>query len=236
LDVGVLVQDLRRLDFGYFVRPGEETLTGKPRVEPCLGYVVKMPNGLLIFDTGMGEHPEVDAHYRPSRRPLRQALHDVGAGLDDVRWLANCHLHFDHCGGNPELAGRPVFTQRVELSAARTVVDYTIPALVDYQGVRYEEIAGETDILPGVLVIPTPGHTDGHQSLVIRCDDGTVIVLAGQAHDTATEFGADVLAARARRQVGPGLLPEYRPWVDRLTDLDPARILFAHDQSVWEPT
>ncbi|GAC1444524.1 MAG: hypothetical protein NVS3B26_06190 [Mycobacteriales bacterium] len=47
-----------RLDYGYFVRPAEETGTGSARVEPVLGYAVLHPRGVLLFDTGMGEHPE----------------------------------------------------------------------------------------------------------------------------------------------------------------------------------
>jgi N-acyl homoserine lactone hydrolase len=48
---------VRRVDFGYFVRPPEETGTGEPRVEPCLGYLVVHPEGTLLFDTGMGGDP-----------------------------------------------------------------------------------------------------------------------------------------------------------------------------------
>jgi len=62
---------VRRVDFGYFVRPAEETGTGTSWVEPCLGYLVEHPDGLLLMDTGMGAHAEVDAHYRPRRRSLR---------------------------------------------------------------------------------------------------------------------------------------------------------------------
>lgn len=111
------------MDFGYFVRPSAETGTGAPRVEPCLGYLVDHPDGLLLVDTGMGRHPEVDAHYRPRRRGLDEALADAGARVDDIRFVVNCHLHFDHCGGNPALPGRPVFVQRAELAAARDTVD-----------------------------------------------------------------------------------------------------------------
>ncbi len=64
---------VRRVDFGYFVRPPEETGTGMARVEPCLGYLVGHPDGMLLFDTGMGTHPDVDAHYRPRRQPLVRA-------------------------------------------------------------------------------------------------------------------------------------------------------------------
>ena len=46
------------------MRPAEETGTGSARFEPCLGYLVDHRDGLLLLDTGMGSHPEVDAHYR----------------------------------------------------------------------------------------------------------------------------------------------------------------------------
>ncbi len=226
--------DIRRADFGYFVRPAEETGTGQPRVEPCLGYVLKLAEGLLLFDSGMGKgERELEAHYRPSRRSLHVALAQVGATEEDVRWVVNCHLHFDHCGGNPQLAGRPVFTQASELALTRGE-DYTLPQLIDFPGAQYEELEGEAEILPGVWVIPTPGHTEGHQSLAIRCTDGTV-VLAGQAVDVASDYTAGHLAWRARKDGAPEPLPAYRAWIERVQQLDPARVLFAHDNAVWEP-
>jgi N-acyl homoserine lactone hydrolase len=127
---------VHRVDFGYFVRPPAETGTGAPRVEPCLGYLVHHPAGLLLIDTGMGSHPDVDAHYRPRRRGLHTALADIGVRVDDVKYLVNCDLHFDHCGGNPILPDRPIFTQRIELEAALHTPDYTLPELVDAPGPR----------------------------------------------------------------------------------------------------
>lgn len=225
---------VRRVDFGYFVRPAAETGTGAPRVEPCLGYVVDHPGGRLLFDTGMGSDPEVDAWYRPRRTALAPALAAIGMRAADVSLAANSHLHFDHCGGNPQLAGRPIFTQRVELETARTAADYTLPELVDAAGLRYEAIDGEAEVLPGVLVLPTPGHTAGHQSVAVRRRDGTV-VLAGQSHDTAAGYGADVLAWRARGDRHRRGLPSFPDWIERLQRLDPARVVFAHDHAVWEP-
>ncbi len=226
---------VHRLDLGSFVRPASETGGPHPRVEPVLAYLVEHGRGRILFDTGIGAgDPGAEAHYRPRRRPLPGALAAVGAALSDVDLVVNCHLHFDHIGGNPLLAGVPVVVQESELAVARRG-GYTIDALVDFPGAVYEELAGEAELRPGVWIVPTPGHTDGHQSLVVRRDDGTVVVLAGQAHDFASHYASDELARRAALDGVAQPLPPYRPWLDRLAAFDPARVFFAHDSSVWEP-
>jgi N-acyl homoserine lactone hydrolase len=219
---------VRRVNYGYFVRPAEETGTGRPRVEPTLGYVVTHPTaGVILVDTGMGRNAEVDAWYNPTRIPLPAALKSAGTDIDEVKAVVNCHLHFDHCGGNPELAGRPVFAQAAELALARAPESHTLPELVDHPGAQIEELTGEAEIAPHVFIVPTPGHTAGHQSLVIKQSDGTVIV-AGQSHDNATLFTSDVLG----HQAGVGTQPL---WLARLLSLDPKQILFAHDNAIWTP-
>ncbi len=85
--------------------------------------------------------------------------------------------------------------QDVELATARRG-DYTIDELIDFPGACYEELTGEAEIRPGIWILPTPEHADGHQSLVVRRGDGTVI-LAGQAYDRASDFAADHLARHA---------------------------------------
>src|SRR5260370_31847536 len=60
---------VRRIDFGYFLRPADETGTGKPRVEPLLGYAIVHRDGVVLFDTGLGEgDADADGRYRPMRR------------------------------------------------------------------------------------------------------------------------------------------------------------------------
>lgn len=230
----MIIDDIRRIDFGYFIRPASETGTGDPRVESLLGYVIAHPAGPVLFDTGLGvADAETEAHYRPRRRPLDDALRSAGFATDDVRWVVNCHLHFDHCGGNPVFVGRPIVVQSAELDSARQS-DYTVPELVDFADANYQIINGEVELLPGVWILPTPGHTAGHQSLAVRCDDGT-IVLAGQAHDTATEFAADLRAAVAHRDSVDAEIPAHHAWMERVLEFDPRRILLAHDLSVVEP-
>jgi N-acyl homoserine lactone hydrolase len=227
------IDDVRRLDLGTFVRPSEETGTGQPRVEAVYGYVVRTPRGVLLLDTGLGAgDEETEAWYRPRRVSIDDALTTAGLTTDEIALVVNCHLHFDHIGSNPRFAGRPLFCQRRELETARAR-DYTFPELVDFAGASYELLDGEAEIAPGVHVVPTPGHVDGHQSVVVVCDDGSV-VLAGQAHDSASQWSADVLAARAARLGHEPPLPEPSPWMARILAFDPRRV-FAHDAAVWVP-
>jgi glyoxylase-like metal-dependent hydrolase (beta-lactamase superfamily II) len=225
---------VRRVNLGFFIRPAQEVGGTEPRVEPVLGYLVRRPEGILLFDTGLGAADEgTEAHYRPHRRDLSEALAAAGVTPAEISLVVNCHLHFDHCGGNRLLPGLPIFAQAAELAAAHAA-GYTFPELVDFPGADYHELDGEAEIWPGIWIIPTPGHTDGHQSLVVRHSDGTV-VLAGQAHDFASQFAADHLALTAAGQAVAAPLPTYRPWLQRLAAFDPRRVLFAHDASVWEP-
>jgi N-acyl homoserine lactone hydrolase len=231
----VEIADIVRVVLGTFVRPLEETGTGAPRVEAVYGYAVRHPDGLVLLDTGIGRgDAETEAWYRPQRIGLADALAQVGARLDEVTLAANCHLHFDHCGGNPQLGATPILCQRNELETARAG-DYTFLDSVDFPGANYQLLDGDAEPLPGVHVIATPGHVAGHQSLIVECSDGSV-VLAGQAFDTASLFSADVLAARASVLGHAAPLPAAAPWIDRLLAFDPRRVVFAHDAAVWMPS
>ena len=228
------IGDVRRILLGTFIRPAEETGTGQPRVEAVYGYIVGHPRGVLLLDTGLGAgDPETEDWYRPQRIELADALGAAGMRLPDIDVVVNCHLHFDHCGGNPRLAGTPVVCQRNELAIAQRG-DYTMEHLIDYPGSTYDLLDGEAELWPGIHVIPTPGHVDGHQSVVVECDDGS-LVLAGQSHDTASQWSADALAVQATQLGHDAPLPAAPAWMERLLAFDPRRVVFAHDAAVWEP-
>lgn len=225
---------VHRLDLGSFIRPPAETATGVPRIEPVWGYAVSTAHGAVLFDTGLGAlDAETEAWYRPQRIDVRAALKRAGIGRADVALIVNCHMHFDHIGGNPHFPGIPIVSQRGELETARSG-DYTIPQLVDFPGATHELIDGETEIFEGVHVIPTPGHVLGHQSLVVEQDNGSIVLL-GQGFDSASEWSSEVLAARAESMGHREPLPVPRPWVERLLAFDPREVVFAHDGAVWIP-
>jgi glyoxylase-like metal-dependent hydrolase (beta-lactamase superfamily II) len=100
-------------------------------------------------------------------------------------------------------------------------------------GLCYEVIDGELEVAPGVRLVPTPGHSPGHQSLLADAPDGTVVV-AGQALQSQREWeGATDRASSGAQDAGA---PGYMASVARLRSVDPVRVHFAHDPSVWERT
>jgi N-acyl homoserine lactone hydrolase len=146
-------------------------------------HTIDHPEGLVLVDTGMIDTtPELDEEWQPTPHPLPPDL------VSRVAMVVNTHLHFDHCGGNRLFPGVPIHVQRRELLDARTQEDYTIPAWVDFDGATYVEHDGEAEILPGVRLLPAPGHTAGHQVVVVETNEGTV-VLGGDVGYSFEEIG-----------------------------------------------
>jgi len=199
---------------------------------PSYAHAVEHPGGLFLFDNGAGfGNAEIDATFSPRIRPVDDALHEAGIWLSDVTGAANCHLHFDHSGQNGRLRGMPIFVQRAEWAMVHQP-DYTVPEWIDVPGLTYELLDGETELAPGIRLLPTPGHTAGHQSLVIDAPGGA-IVLAGQAVQSRAEWeGAEGPEVSGRSSASDPRA--YARSVGRLRSLDPARVHFAHDPSIWE--
>ncbi len=209
----------------------EERLTLGREWWPSYAHAVIHRDGVFLFDNGAGlGNAEIDEMFTPRVVPLDDALAAQGIALADVTGVANCHLHFDHAGQNGRLGGGvPIFVQRAEWEMVHEP-DYTVPEWVDVPGLRYEVIDGELEVAPGLRLIPTPGHTRGHQSLCIDTPQGTV-VLAGQALQSRREWegATDTVGSGA-----PGARdPRYPESVERLRALDPIRVHFAHDPEVW---
>ena len=181
------LDDVRAIQYGDVLVDGERW--------PNSIHVIEHPDGRILVDTGMIDStPELDEQwgirFDPDKIPR------------DVVCVVNTHLHFDHCGGNRLFAGTPIHVQRAEREAAREP-DYTIPEWVEFDGATYVEHDGEAEVAPGVRVLPTPGHTAGHQSVLVETDDG-LVVLAGDVGYTwklfdASESGQLLMSLRPSR-------------------------------------
>jgi N-acyl homoserine lactone hydrolase len=179
---------------------------------PVYVHVIDHPEGRVLVDTGLTTlHPAV-ADMDPRIRPLNEQAFD----LDSVDLVVNTHLHFDHCGGNHLFAGKPIYVQQQELEDARNLENYTIPEWVGAPGVEYLAVDGEVELLPGLRLVPAPGHSRGMQMVVIETGGRPVIV------------GGDVV-------VWWGELEEQERSEGQLTmlALDPELVWITHEHEPW---
>jgi N-acyl homoserine lactone hydrolase len=196
---------------------------------PVHGFVITHPGGAMLVDTGVGGPQEVLSDWRVVNRSAAEAL----AGLDltpaDISLVINTHLHFDHCGQNAVFRHAPFLIQRPELDRARR----ESPELTDwfdFAGARFELLDGDAEVLPGVSVLATPGHTCGHQSVVVRGADGQTDVLIGDAAYTRREFTAAPGAPLPFGQADD--LPAWHDSLGRVRALAPLRVHYCHDTGV----
>jgi N-acyl homoserine lactone hydrolase len=199
---------------------------------PSYAHAIVHRDGVFLFDNGAGfGNAEVDSTFSPKVTAIEDALAEHGIALADVTGAANCHLHFDHGGQNVRIpSGVPIFVQRAEWEKVHEP-DYTVPEWIDVPGLTYELLDGEVEVAPGMRLLPTPGHTAGHQSLILAADDG-IVVLAGQAVQSRAEWDGATEPASSGASSAPH--PGYASSVERLRSFDPVRVHFAHDAAIWE--
>ncbi len=189
------------------------------RTGPVLAFAIRLADGIVLVDTGIGAGNDwVDEQYRPRRRAIRDALREAALDPAAVRLVLNTHMHFDHAGQNAAFPGVPIVVQDAEWEAAWEP-DHTVVEWIDFPDARYERVRGDVEVAPGVRVLLTPGHTPGHQAVCVDTVDGLVLI-AGQAAQDARAFATGEADASLRR----------------LRDLNAARIHLSHDRTVLRRT
>ncbi len=200
------------------------------------GFAIRHPDGVILFDTGVaGDHEWVNDMFRPTVVPIVEAVNGAGIDERDVVGIVNSHLHFDHCGQNRFLPEVPVYAQQAELDAVEQP-RFTIQEWARIDPGRVRLVDGDEEIASGVHVLSTPGHTPGHQSMLIEHGGGPTL-LAGQCCYTCAEFVARELVAGDVHDDGDdgddGWMDRARASLDRLHALDPDTVHFSHDRTVY---
>lgn len=209
---------------------------GQPLRIPVWSTAIVGAERKIVVDTGIHDPGWVSSfvcpcEQKPEERLERALKEYVGWRADDVDIVINTHLHYDHSGGNTlfrnarfvvqqtewEYAGRPLPTQAAfyqEFLIGREPLAYF----------RWSFVNGIADIVPGVRVIPTPGHTPGHQSVAVQTEAG-VVVIAGDCANCmenivdgvpvgiVSDTGAELASLRRIRQIADFVIPGHDPGV-----------------------
>lgn len=196
---------------------------GQPLVIAVRYFLLETARGYVLVDTGNAPMaindpvgawgPElaaaVNARMDPEHHPYEQ-LRLVGLGANDISMVIYTHLHHDHCGGARLFPDATHVVQRSEHRWAFSLDPFAAfpynPPDYRHESLQWLLAEGDWCIRPGIHLVTTPGHSPGHQSIVLwdTPDCGTVI-LAGDAiycrenvqRDVPPGINTDLAAASA---------------------------------------
>ena len=220
----------------------------------CL--LIEHETGPILIDTGAGnkEDPKfydiygVENAGTPGPTCLEDGLRAVGVAPDDVTLVINTHLHFDHAGGNTtrDAGGvvRPTFpnaryvVQEGEYRYATNTNERTAGSYFNHNFVplhdagQFDFVSGEREIVAGIRVLPTPGHTPHHQSILIESGGERALFIADLA-PTASHLP---LAWIMGYDVEPLVTLETKRRVLTQAAAEEWLIVFEHDATTaWSP-
>jgi glyoxylase-like metal-dependent hydrolase (beta-lactamase superfamily II) len=180
---------------------------------PMQAVLIRSPDAVVLVDTGLGPAPR---DFVPDAETfLPEELGRLGVQPDGVDFVVHTHLHIDHIGWDGAFPrARYVvhedewafFTRPEELEQRDHLREVVVPL---HAAGAIDLIEGETEIVPGVRVLPTPGHTPGHVSVRIDANGESLVVLGDvvvhtfQVFDPETVYVSDgdhERAVRTRRR------------------------------------
>ncbi|WP_417308551.1 N-acyl homoserine lactonase family protein [Devosia sp.] len=203
---------------GYEILPMTVSLRGaNPRFivsVPICTYLLDTTEGWVLLDAGLDEHhlrdpSQIEKYFAPGAwhpPPVVKPEHEMGAqlaaigiGFEDISTLVLSHLHADHSGHIKRMPQARVVIQKVEYDYAFSDAEKIAYFTEDYDlpSIDWQIIDGDTPILPGIEAIFTPGHTPGHQSLVVDLPRTGKVILTADVGDWIENFTKEILPGSA---------------------------------------
>lgn len=208
-----------------------DAAVGERLIVPIPFYLIEHPQGRVLFDTGQrlpASPPDQDGNYvvllTPEERAVAQ-LRRAGFMPESVTHIVLSHAHGDHVDGLPELPEVKCYLQRKE--AETPAGQALLKANFRKQWLLQD---GELDLFGDGMIrlLPTYGHTPGHQSLQLSFADGRKILLAADA--AYTELALKQHPRNEQEQQRP-----YWQTIVRLQQLqaEGVSIITGHDPTTW---
>ena len=158
---------------------------------PVTCYLVRTSDGTILFDTGVSPRAVPGLVRSDSLARFTDAdllvhrLDTIGLEAANVDRVVLSHLHYDHAGGTEFFRDSELVVQKDEYSYAHYPAPFFAPFYYrknfDLPGSRWRLLDGDTELVPGVTVLRTDGHTPGHQSLLVELPESGPVVLAGDS-------------------------------------------------------
>jgi glyoxylase-like metal-dependent hydrolase (beta-lactamase superfamily II) len=160
----------------------------------------------------------------------------LGIDPGSIRFVLQTHLHIDHTGALGHFPAASVLVHGRELDAARAAPvplgDGYVRADVDQPGLDWQPIEDEHDVFGdgSMRTVFTPGHSAGHQSILLDLAETGTVLLTGDASDTRRQFdGHDPPRVLYSREEANASLERLRP----LAAETGALVIPGHDPVEW---
>ncbi|MFQ5910736.1 MAG: N-acyl homoserine lactonase family protein [Thermoplasmata archaeon] len=151
---------------------GKSSYYGKKYMAALKPLLVESEDLRILVDTGIGELPEKYARFYKleGTKTLEKSLKKAGLSPEDITTVVNTHLHMDHCGNNRLFKDATLIVQEMEHSYAKNPHRFQKGAYVKefFDRSRFRTVNGTHELTEDVTLIPTPGHTPGHQSVLVE--------------------------------------------------------------------
>jgi len=158
-------------------------------------YLVVHPRGMLIYDTGLNDRlvgrplyeNVLDGYAQVKFNTLSGQLADIGITPRNIDYLVLSHYHWDHIGNAGDFAGSTWLVYQGDRDRMFTSAARAQPWFNQYSALensRTKILTGDYDVFGdgSVIVLATPGHTEGHCSLLVRLKNTGPVVLSGDLY------------------------------------------------------
>jgi glyoxylase-like metal-dependent hydrolase (beta-lactamase superfamily II) len=179
-------------------RPEDYKLTREEVKDTNMGvtcYLVVHPKGMLLYDTGLDDRlvgrplyeNVLDGYAQIKFSTLRGQLADIGVTPANIVYLVLSHYHWDHVGNAGDFAGSTWLVYKGDRDQMFSPAARAYSWFSRYSALEHSKtllISGDHDVFGdgSVVVIATPGHTEGHCSLLVRLKNTGPIVLSGDLY------------------------------------------------------
>jgi N-acyl homoserine lactone hydrolase len=157
---------------------------GRAIIRPYVMWYIRAGDTDVLVDTAIEAEDYKQYHPGFSNMPFEpeqsfeQALKKVGCGPDDIDIIIQTHLHMDHIYNTSKCRNAVVYVQKNELEFSMNphpIFEITYPRGI-IKNLAFEVIDGEQTILPGISVMPAPGHTPGCQAVIVDTTEGKAVI------------------------------------------------------------
>lgn len=115
------------------------------------------------------------------------AVQRIGYQPEEIQVVINSHLHVDHSGGNQHFRHSSIVIQQAEYDVAIGNDDYA-PLECRLPDLQYQMVTGDHELFPDVQLLFTPGHSPGHQSILVTTEKSEPILLTIDVACTKENF------------------------------------------------